>query len=69
VASASGLGPGVWLTWPVISGRTYQVQFKNSLGDPAWQALNSDVTILGGQGYLNDPGAGNGPRFYRVVAF
>ncbi|MCX6916867.1 MAG: hypothetical protein NT167_28140, partial [Verrucomicrobia bacterium] len=28
-------GQGVWITWPVIAGKTYHVQFKNSLGDAA----------------------------------
>jgi Tol biopolymer transport system component len=69
ISSANGSGQGAWLTWPVIAGRTYQVQFKNTLDDPAWQTLNGDITILGGQGYLNDLGVANGPRFYRVVAF
>ena len=71
VFSASILGgsQGPWLIWPVVSGRSYRVQFKNSLADPSWQDLSCGVTILGNQGYLNDTTAGGSARFYRVVAF
>jgi hypothetical protein len=61
-------GQGVWITWPVISGKSYQVQFKNSVADPTWQTLDGNVTIVGTQGYLNDLAPGTTQRFYRIVA-
>ena len=59
---------GVWISWPIISGKAYQVQFKNSVADPTWQNLGGNVTIVGNQGYLNDLPPGSSQRFYRVVA-
>ena len=61
-------GQGGWITWPVIAGKTYHVQFKNSLGDAAWQTLGGSVSIVGSQGYLYDLPAGRSQRFYRIVA-
>ena len=55
--------------WPVMSGKTYRVQFKDNLTNPDWQDLPSSPVILGNQGYLNDPTALGSQRFYRVLAF
>ena len=68
IVPGAGPGQGVWISWPVIPGKSYQVQFKNSLADPTWQALGGSVTIVGTQGYLNDLAAGTSQRFYRIVA-
>ena len=68
IVPAGGPGQGVWISWPVIQGKSYQMQFKNSLADPTWQALGGNVTIVGTQGYLNDLAPGSSQRFYRVVA-
>ena len=59
---------GVWITWPIMSGKTYRVEFKDSPADPVWQPLGGNVTILGTQGYLYNLAAGRSQRFYRVVA-
>lgn len=55
------------LLWPVQSGKTYQVQFKNNLTDPAWQTLPGNVTILGSTGYFTDPTPVATQRFYQIV--
>lgn len=70
LAALPGVGPsaGIWLTWPILPNKTFQVQFKNAMGDPSWQTLAGGVTIIGGQGYLNDPNAPASQRFYRVLA-
>ena len=62
-------GPGAWLTWPVVPGRTYSVQYKNGLLDAQWQSLHGNITILGNQAWLHDASPGPGPRFYRVSAY
>ena len=67
--SIVGGSQGPCLIWPVASGKSYRVQFKDSLADPNWHDLNCSVTILGNQGCLNDTTAGSSPRFYRVVAY
>lgn len=64
---AAGQGP--WITWPIVPGKTYTVQFKNSLSDPTWQDLNGNVVFVGNQGFCNDLSVGSGPRFYRVTAY
>lgn len=56
------------VTWLTTPGRTYQVQFKNDLNDPAWQNLTNNVSIVGGQGYAIDPAPAGAQRFYRVIA-
>jgi hypothetical protein len=61
-------GQGLWITWPLIAGKSYYVQFKNSPSDAAWQTLAGGVTIVGTQGYLYDLPRGSTQRFYRVVA-
>ncbi len=55
------------LIWPVLSGKTYQVQFKNNLNDPVWQTLPGNVTILGSTGYFTDSTPATGQRFYQIV--
>ena len=69
VVAGAGPGQGPWLMWPAAPGKTYVVQFRNSAGDAEWHVLAGNVTILGSQAYLNDPSAGTGPRFYRVMAY
>jgi Tol biopolymer transport system component len=69
VVHGNRAGQGPWITWPAVSGKTYHVQFKNSLSDLGWQEFSGGVVILGNQGYLNDLSVGAGPRFYRVVAY
>ena len=69
IVGGTGSGAGPWLTWSAVPGKSYRVQFKNTLNDTDWHDLTGGVTILGNQGYLNDLSAGAGPRFYRVVAY
>jgi Tol biopolymer transport system component len=62
-------GPGCWFTWPVLSGKSYRVQFKTSLSDANWQDFNGLTTLIGQQGFFNDPAPGAPQRFYRILAF
>jgi hypothetical protein len=55
------------LSWPVTEGMSYQVQYKNTVGDPAWLDLTGAAS-LGNQTATaidNAPDLGN-QRFYRV---
>jgi dipeptidyl aminopeptidase/acylaminoacyl peptidase len=54
--------------WPLASGKTYQVQFKNGLSDPAWQNLAGNITFIGGTGYITDWAPAPDKRFYRIVS-
>jgi Tol biopolymer transport system component len=66
-APTSGKSPT--LTWPVVSGKSYQVQFKNNLIDPVWQPLNGTVTVVGDRGYATDLAPSPDQRFYRILAY
>jgi hypothetical protein len=55
------------ISWPLISGKTYQVQFKNDLSDPCWQDLPGNLTFIGDTGYVSDPSPPPDQRFYRIV--
>jgi hypothetical protein len=59
---------GVWVSWPYVSGNTYQVQFKESLDDPAWHDLGGSMTNSGNKAFLKDAKASAGQRFYRINA-
>jgi Tol biopolymer transport system component len=67
-AITSGPGPGIWISWPAVPGKSYRVQFKNTLADPAWQDFAGNVSFVGTHAYLNDLAVPGGQRFYRVVA-
>jgi hypothetical protein len=63
-----GPNSGPSITWQVAPGKSYQVQFKNNLGDSAWQTLNGDVALNGNQATITDLPSVTGQRFYRIVA-
>ncbi len=61
-------GQGPTLTWPYVSGHSYQVQYKNNLTDNIWQPVAGTMNINGNQASLTDSAPTPGQRFYRVVA-
>jgi Tol biopolymer transport system component len=69
VSSPGGPGLANWLSWPVLPGKNYRVQFKQNLSDTSWQDLNVQPSIIGNQAHLQDPAPATTQRFYRVVAF
>jgi hypothetical protein len=69
VLPAVASDPSNWLSWPVVPGKTYRVQFKQNLDDAAWQDLTGQISIMGGRGYLKDAVPATTQRFYRIVAF
>ena len=66
-APASGKSPT--LTWPVMAGKSYEVQFKGDLTDTFWQPLNGTVTVIGNRGYATDLAPSPTQRFYRILAY
>jgi hypothetical protein len=69
VSPAADPVPSNWLSWPVMPGKTYRVQFKQNLQDPTWQDLTAQISIMGDHGYLKDEAPANTQRFYRIVSF
>lgn len=58
-------GPNLDLSFPTQLGKSYTVQFKTNLTDPAW----SNLTVTNGTGgtaIVSDP-AGGAQRFYRLL--
>jgi len=63
----SGIFGPPLVSWPLASGKSYQVQFKDNLTDPVWQNVPGNPAFIGGTGYASDPAPASGQRFYRVV--
>jgi len=61
-------GQGPTITWPYVSGHSYQVEYKSNLTDGVWQQVNGAININGNQASMIDPAPASGQRFYRVVA-
>jgi Tol biopolymer transport system component len=57
------------LTWPAVSGKNYQVQFKDNLNDPLWQILNGSVTMVSNTASATDLAPSSSQRFYRIMAY
>ena len=64
-----GLSPNPTITWPVLPGKTYEVQFKNDLSDPSWTPLAASITVVGERGYATDFAPEAEKRFYRIKAY
>lgn len=61
-------GPQTTLIWPAAQSRQYQVQFKRSLADPGWSALETTVTASGNTARATDDQGGlDAARFYRIL--
>jgi hypothetical protein len=54
------------ISWPAVSGKNYQVQFKNNLTDPAWQPLSGSITGAGNTNSAPDSSPSPQQRFYRL---
>ncbi|HUL50970.1 MAG TPA: hypothetical protein VLU94_00150, partial [Candidatus Nitrosotalea sp.] len=67
IISVTGSGQSPAMTWSMVPGKFYHVQFKDDLSNPAWQELQGNVTLVGGRGYATDLVPANGQRFYRVL--
>jgi Tol biopolymer transport system component len=59
-------GGSVTLTWSAVAGRTYSVQYKDSLDDAEWTALTGTPMINGSQGQFTVP-TDQTSRYYRIV--
>jgi hypothetical protein len=59
-------GQSVTLVWTAVAGRTYSVQYKDNLDDPAWQTPSGTPTIIGNQGQFTVP-TDQASRYYRIV--
>jgi hypothetical protein len=63
------LGAGLWLSWPVLPGQTYTVQFKNNLQDATWTDATGTITNVGTKLFFSDSASAAAQRFYRISSF
>jgi hypothetical protein len=66
VAPPASSGGNVTLVWTAAGGRSYSVQYKDSLDDPIWHDLPGTPTISGNQGKFAVP-TDQASRYYRIV--
>ena len=58
---------GLFITWPVVPGKTYRVEYKDTLDDGPWTALGSRITATNTSLMMNDATGPARQRFYRVI--
>jgi hypothetical protein len=58
---------GCSITVVTVSGKTYGVEFKDSLSDSEWQALQPPAPATGETMTVIDSSGGRAQRFYRIV--
>ena len=64
--SENDVGSDALLNWPVVPGRSYQLEYKQNLNDPIWQRLPGTVNVLGGLASFVVP-TDQPRRFYHVL--
>lgn len=69
ILPSSTPGEGPWLSWPILPGGNYRVQFKNDLSDPNWQNLPGTPATLGVKAWLQDSTLDSSRRIYRVISY
>ena len=68
ITSVTKSGSTVTLNWTSpLAGKTYTVQYKNSLTAASWTVLSSSVTTVGTTGTYQDTTATSNTRFYEVI--
>jgi Tol biopolymer transport system component len=65
LSAAATANSTVTLTWPAVSGKSYQIQYKTNLNDPVWLTAPGNVSVTGSQGSYLTPAAPPS-SFYRV---
>ena len=68
VVSSRTNGGDFFFTLKTVAGRTYRIEYKNQLTDPAWLTLGTDITATGSTTEIPDTGvtAAQPSRFYRA---
>ena len=67
ITSYESDGENFTLTWNALAGKTYRVQYKDSLDDTNWMDFVPDVTASGPTASITDPLVST-QRFYRVLS-
>ncbi len=64
----SGSNSSPVISWPLVRGSSYTVQYKDNIND-TWHDLTGSITNVGVKGFLQDQSSAPGQRFYRVKSF
>lgn len=67
ISGTIGAGQSPTINWPLAPGRSYRVQYKDSLDDTNWQDVDGSLTLVGNAGRITDLAPASGQRFYRIV--
>lgn len=66
--TVTGVGSGTTMViWSAVPGKSYQIQYRESVEGPGWSNLGGTVTANGGTGGVVDPQPATSQRFYRVL--
>jgi hypothetical protein len=66
LSAAATANSTVTLTWPAVTGKSYQIQYKTNLDDPVWLTAPGNISVTGSQGSYLTPAAPPS-SFYRVL--
>jgi Tol biopolymer transport system component len=66
VSMAASTNAAITLTWPAVTGKSYQVEYTTNLTDSVWLTAPGNVWVTGWQGYYIAPAA-QPHCFYRVL--
>jgi hypothetical protein len=58
----------VALNWYAVAGLACHLQYKNSLADPAWTTLSTNLAGIGALSASDLTRPTNAARFYRIIA-
>ncbi|MGO8925643.1 MAG: immunoglobulin domain-containing protein [Limisphaerales bacterium] len=67
ILTISLAGTNVSISFTSVLGSNYLLEYKNSLGDPAWTPLPPPVAATGGTMVLEDTNAPASSRYYRLL--
>lgn len=57
----------VLISWPMMVGQQYRLEYKASLVDTTWTTLTNFVSTLNGPAQIEDSLSTNSSRYYRIV--
>jgi hypothetical protein len=57
----------VSLHWSAMASRSYSIQFKDSLSEPDWALLTTNIVATNNSASMSDPIGTNTQRIYRIV--
>jgi hypothetical protein len=60
------VGTNLLVTWPGVTGQTYQLEYTDDLAAPSWTPVGSPVTGTGGTLYTTNNFGASPQRYFRL---